>query len=275
LKPKSAHTITPRIKSIALAGFILFTFCSPTLAWGPVGHSTIGILAVNQLDVDVRVELEKVVGPLDAHAMEKACNWPDAVRETEQWSWSAPLHYVNIPRGDFIYQQTRDCPTQQCATEAIKEYAGQLADQQLDIEKRWQAFAWLCHFTGDLHQPLHAGYADDRGGNDFEVSFDAKQINLHGFWDYELIQKNAGSIQNLVQILSSSDRLAVGSDWSIDSVDDWTNESHKLTKTIVYPKTVILDDAYQQQSWAIAQKQIKLAASRLALIINSGFETVK
>lgn len=252
-----------------------FSFSSSALAWGPVGHSTIGILAVDQLNVNVRVELEKVVGALDAQALEEACSWPDTVRETEEWSWSAPLHYINIPRGNFVYQQPRDCPTRQCATEAIKEYADQLADRQLDIEKRRQAFAWLCHVTGDLHQPLHAGFADDRGGNDFEVSFDDHQINLHGFWDYELIKLNAGSSQHLVRILNSPELVETDSDWSVNSVDDWTNESHELAKTVVYPATIILDEAYQQRSWAVAQKQMRLAASRLALIINSRFEHAK
>ena len=272
---QSPHTIATHIMSIALAGCTLLSISSPALAWGPVGHSTIGILAVDQLDVDVRGELEKIIAPLDADTLEEACNWPDAVRETEEWSWSAPLHYVNIPRGNFVYQQSRDCPTRQCATEAIKEYANQLADGQLDIEKRRQAFAWLCHITGDLHQPLHAGYADDRGGNEFEVSFDDRQINLHDFWDYELIELNAGSSQHLVRILNSPKVVETVSDWSTDSVDEWTTESHELTKTVVYPSTISIDEAYQQQSWAIAQKQMILAASRLAFIINTQFKNTK
>jgi hypothetical protein len=269
------YQIAAHIISKALAACVLFSFSNAALAWGPVGHSAIAILAVDQLSADVRGELEKIVGPLDAHALEEACNWPDAVLETKVWSWSAPLHYVNIPRGNFVYQQSRDCPARQCATEAIKEYADQLADRQLGIEKRRQAFAWLCHVTGDLHQPLHAGFADDRGGNNFEVRFDDRQINLHGFWDYELIKKNAGSSQHLVRILNLPEPIETGSDWSINSVDDWTDESHELTKTVVYPGTIILDEAYQQQSWVIAQKQMILAASRLALIINTRFENTK
>jgi hypothetical protein len=275
LTHQNPHKMTAHITFIALAGCILIWFSNPAQAWGPVGHSTIGILAVEQLDVAVRGELEKIVGPLDADALEEACNWPDAARETKEWSRSAPLHYVNIPRGNFVYLQPRDCPTRQCATEAIKEYADQLADGHLNIEKRRQAFAWLCHITGDLHQPLHVGFADDRGGNDFEVSFDDRQINLHGFWDYELIELNAGSSLNLTRILNSSVLVKTDSDWSTDSVDDWTNESHELTKTLVYPGTIILDEAYQQQSWVVAQKQMRLAASRLAIIINTRFKNAK
>ena len=52
-------------------------------------------------------------------------------------------------------------------------------------------------------------------------------------------------------------------------VNDWTNESHELAKQTVYPATMNIDETYLQQSWERAQKQISLAATRLALIINT------
>jgi hypothetical protein len=135
----------------ALASLVLFAYSSISLAWGPDGHSAIGILAIDQLQPDARRELESFVSPLDDLAMIKACNWPDAIRETKEGAWSAPLHYINIPRGDFVYQESRDCPQQQCATEAIKRFAAELANHQAAKEQRWQALAWLCHLVGDLH----------------------------------------------------------------------------------------------------------------------------
>ena len=52
-------------------------------------------------------------------------------------------------------------------------------------------------------------------------------------------------------------------------VDDWTNESHQLTRQSVYPARSNIDERYAQQSWELVQKRITTAASRLALIINS------
>jgi len=253
-------------------GFLICTLISYspiTLAWGPDGHSTIGILAINQLQPDARRELASFVNPLDKQTMVEACNWPDVIRETEEWAWSSPQHYINIPRGDFTYLKSRDCADGQCATEAIKHYAAELANYEAGDEKRKQAFAWLCHLVGDLHQPLHAGFADDRGGNDFDIVFKGEQMNLHGFWDFEVINQHADSWQVLVDLLKPSPLYQAGSNWTEEMVDDWTNESHQLAKKKVYPVNINIDDTYEQQSWELAQERLDLAASRLALIINT------
>ena len=263
------RTIFSRIISLTFASYALFGYSTDSLAWSADGHTSIGILAISQLQAESRRELESLIGPLDDHAMEKACNWPDEIRETEEWDWSARFHYINIPRGDFVYLESRDCPDQQCATQAIKRYAAELADREAPREQRMQAFAWLCHLVGDLHQPLHAGFEDDRGGNNFDIIFKGEQMNLHGFWDFELINQHAGSWQNLVRLLSTSPVTEATSNWSPEMVNDWTNESHKLAKHTVYPATKNIDEIYLQKSWERAQKQISSAATRLALIINT------
>lgn len=263
-RPFSIRTICATFVCLALSGYAAHSF-----AWGQDGHTAIGVLAINQLQPDARRELEFIVGPLDEQAITKACTWPDKIRETEEWSWSASRHYINIPRGDFLYLESRDCPDKQCVTEAIKEYAVQLGDRQLSKEKRWQAFAWLCHLTGDLHQPMHAGFADDRGGNNFDIIFEDEQINLHGFWDFELINLYAGNAHDLITLLDEYPTDQAASNWSSEMVNDWTNESHELAKTMAYPTTKKVNEAYLQQSWKLVQKQIPLASSRLALIINS------
>ena len=265
----NSSIILSRIICTTFASYALFGYSTDTLAWSADGHTSIGILAISQLQAEPRRELENIIGPLDAQAMEKACNWPDEVRETEEWAWSARSHYINIPRGNFVYLESRDCPDQQCVTQAIKRYATELTSQQASKQQRWQAFSWLCHLVADLHQPLHAGFADDRGGNNFDIIFKGEQMNLHGFWDFELIDQHAGGWQNLVSLLSTSPGVEAGSNWSPEMVNDWTNESHELAKQTVYPATRNIDEIYMQQSWELAQKQLSAAASRLALIINS------
>jgi hypothetical protein len=264
-----SRIIFSRIICLTFASCTLFGYSNDTLAWSADGHTSIGILAISQLQTESRHELENIIGPLDEQAMAKACNWPDEIRETEEWDWSARLHYINIPRGDFVYLESRDCPDQQCATQAIKRYATELANRESPMEQRWQAFAWLCHLVGDLHQPLHAGFEDDRGGNNFDIIFKGEQMNLHGFWDFELINQHAGSWQNLVRLLSTSPVSRATSNWSPEMVNDWTNESHKLAKQAVYPAIRNIDETYVQKSWELTQKQISSAVSRLALIINS------
>jgi len=258
-----------RIICTILASYALLGYSTNSLAWGPDGHTTIGILAMGQLTPEARGELESMIGPLNEEAMQKACNWPDAVRETEEWEWSAPQHYVNIPRDDFSYLKSRDCPDGRCVTEAIKHYAAELTSPQIEKEQRWQAFAWLCHVVGDLHQPLHAGFADDRGGNDFGIVFKGEQLNLHRFWDSELINQYADSWQSLFELLNTNPVVQADANWSPEMVDGWTNNSHQLASEKLYPATEKIDEAYVQKSWVLAQQQLRLAASRLALIINT------
>jgi len=41
----------------------------------------------------------------------------------------------------------------------------------------------LVHFVGDIHQPMHFGKPSDRGGNDVELKWFGRKINLHRVWD--------------------------------------------------------------------------------------------
>jgi len=265
----------------AVIGIALFGYSTQPLAWGADGHTAIGVLAIDQLQPDALRELESIVNPLTKQAMAEACNWPDVIRETEEGKWSSPLHYINIPRDAEAYSESRDCPeqpghsaqtkrpAQHCVTEAIKYFAVGLANQQATREQRWQAFAWLCHLVGDLNQPLHAGFADDRGGNNIEVIFEGKPVDLHHFWDHALIDQRAGSWQYLVGQLSVFPPHAADSHWSPGMVNEWTNESHQLAKEYAYPETANIDEIFARQSWELIQQQITKAAFNLALIINS------
>jgi len=56
-----------------------------------------------------------------------------------------------------------------------------------------QSGAILSHVAlRHVHQPLHAGYADDRGGNKFQVRVFGRGTNLHALWDTGLIQTGPG-----------------------------------------------------------------------------------
>ncbi len=244
-------------------------FSTNIFAWGQDGHAVIGILAAGDMQADAKTELQTVLGSLDEQTLAEACNWPDVVRETDEWAWTYPLHFTNLPPDESSYSQARDCPEQLCATEAIKKYAEQLGDRQASIEKRRQAFAWICHLTGDLHQPLHAGYAFDRGGNEFDITLNGEKMNLHNLWDSALIKSRAGGRQQLINILSKSPMVQAGDNWSAGMVDRWTEESHQLVRQEVYPQDPEISQSYADKSWGIVQKQLISAASHLALIVNT------
>ena len=52
-------------------------------------------------------------------------------------------------------------------------------------EERLVALKYVVHLVADVHQPLHGGFADDRGGNGFQISWKSLErgSNLHALWD--------------------------------------------------------------------------------------------
>jgi hypothetical protein len=255
-----------------LATTILFSFLgfSETgQGWGTEGHAATGILAMTRLHPAALEEITHLLGSVDGESMLEACNWPDVVRETDEWDWSAPQHYINLPPGVPVYSRSRDCPDQMCATEAIKKYAVVLGNKQLDLQQRRQSFAWLCHLTGDLHQPLHAGYASDRGGNNYEITVAGERSDLHTYWDHILINDRTGDWQTLVKLLKIQFNPETADKWDPLMVERWTEESHALVDEMVYPSEKEITDLYAQNSWELIQQRIVTAASRLALIINT------
>lgn len=250
---------------------LFLTLLSPVSAraWGPDGHFQVGKLAMQGLDPTASAWLHDVLGTDDDAAIKQACNWPDHVRDKPAWDWSAPQHYVNIPRSASHYDRQRDCPGGLCATEAIKKYAGQLGDPRLDERKQWEAYAWLCHLVGDLHQPLHAGYGDDRGGNDVNVSYRGEAINLHRFWDSTLIQEHLGANSNWQKPLATVSPRLAGKPWNPAEIDAWTDESHRLAREAVYPPGKVIQADFAENSWLLIRQQWLKAGQRLARILNT------
>jgi len=220
-------------------------------------------------DQEAREQLQYLLGDLSNERMDELCNWPDAMREIEAWSWASPQHYVNLPRSTTRYEAERDCRDGLCATEAIKKYAAELGNDRLDPEQRKQAFAWLCHLVGDLHQPLHCGFADDRGGNQFRILFNNQESNLHEFWDHTLIEQRAGDIETLVNVSSSEPGDVSNMSWNPLEVNLWTEQSHLLAIELAYPEKPEISAEFADQTWSTIKQRLSLAAERLALILNA------
>lgn len=243
-------------------------------AWGPTGHAVIGQAALDRLSPPARAEALSILGVAPGQdadsALDRACNWPDEVRETPEWAWSAPLHYVNLPRSDPRYDRQRDCPDGLCVTEGILRYAAVLGRPEanrppsghLEDSARWQAFAWVCHLVGDLHQPLHAGFRDDRGGNLVEVEYRGERWNLHEFWDGVLTRER----------WSAGDRLPAsagptGTGFEPTEPACWTEESHRYAVEVAYPPCETISTEFADRSWSLILERWSDAAERLARVL--------
>jgi len=64
------------------------------------------------------------------------------------------------------------------------------AKEQTDANKL-VALKSLGHWVGDIHQPLHVSFLDDKGGNTIRTSGQCPG-NLHAVWDTCLVQYAVG-----------------------------------------------------------------------------------
>ena len=77
--------------------------------------------------------------------------------------------------------------TEETKQENIKK-AEELRKEKLSKKEVKIKICYLFHLIGDLHQPLHIGYGSDKGGNSFQLTFNSKKTNLHGLYDYGIIE---------------------------------------------------------------------------------------
>ncbi len=241
-------------------------------AWGPEIHHVIGLLALEQLEEPTAGSLKGIMSTQSAEDMAAACNWPDEYRETEQGAWSAPQHYINVPAGKRRYEPARDCPDGLCVSGAITRYAAELTDTGQPAEVRRQAWSRICHFIGDIHQPLHVGYAEDRGGNEILVTWRTRQMDLHDFWDHALLEENYDDWRELTADLSQLIDASGRNDWSPTEADLWASESHELVRRSAYPPGPEITETFAAESWLLARARSVLASERLARVTRSALE---
>ena len=55
-------------------------------------------------------------------------------------------------------------------------------------EKKLNALKYLTHLVGDVYQPLHADYLDDKGGNKYQLLAFMRGSNQHALWDSGIVK---------------------------------------------------------------------------------------
>ena len=93
-----------------------------------------------------------------------ACTLPDHPRKR------ASDHFVNLSRD--ATGLTDDCGVSSpCVATAIaKDFAVLSSNSATDASLKF-----LGHWVGDVHQPLHVSFEDDRGGNGIRVSGECRK----------------------------------------------------------------------------------------------------
>ena len=273
-------------------------------AWGPQGHSVIGLIADGHLKSEVK---ELIAEKFNINSLADVATWADRTRKKrkEESSW----HYTNIEEGQWTYNAERDCPDRACVTEKIYEFSGILVDRSTSLRERKDALKFLVHFVGDVHQPLHLGNLKDRGGGTLRFLYKGKVASLHYLWDGGLIDwggeppqvgvaadSNAAVTQTRppkawslfpagvarsrrvggASLLKYAARLngrvseVEVSTWSLSTVSDWANESRSLALKEAYNvDKEDLSKAYIKRGQEIINLRLTQAGVRLAHLLNT------
>jgi hypothetical protein len=258
---------------------LFFVTCTPSisLAWGDLGHKIVCDLAFKLALPETRAEIRRLIQKDEQFDFFRdACIWPDHPRKR------GPEHFINLARSATKLTSSA-CPlAAKCTLTAIESDMDVLSSTASD-DKKLDALKFLGHWVGDLHQPLHVSFEDDRGGNNVPVSGECS-TNMHSTWDTCLVIKAVGASPTVAaNDLLSAITPAQKELWT-QATDprDWANESFAITRA---PATkycvqqagscnlpsgeVDIDVAYVTNARAIVREQLSKAAVRLAKILDA------
>lgn len=241
--------------------FISFaTWPVTSFAWGSTGHQTIATLAEKQLTPKAQAQVNVLLAQEPDSTLASISTWADERKNSTTARW----HFLNFPRDSCTYDKARDCPDGNCVVGAI--------DRQLDILKssatdpqKLQALKYLVHFVGDLHQPLHLGYLDDKGGNKYQIQAYKRGSNLHSLWDSGLIKYVSDDPDVWVTRLSAKPlpmRVNV-----IDPVRV-AEESCRIVATPGFYPDRKVEGPYVDRWTPVVEQQLQLGGARLARMLN-------
>ncbi len=219
-------------------------------AWWEYGHYTVAAIAWNEVKPQTRLAIEDLLRaersletpncPLKT--LEDASYWPDCIKELgPRFDYAFSWHFqnVNICKP---FDLGPACKDGNCVSRQIERNLKLLKDKKVPKRERLMALAFLTHFVGDLHMPLHAGDRGDRGGNDVKAAYGVIEgrMNLHALWDGPLAERAISTPPSGPEgIVAGWDANERGQR-AAGSVEDWSREAWAVSRDISY-KTALGD----------------------------------
>jgi hypothetical protein len=278
---------------------------SEALAWGDSGHRTVCEIALRNLTPFARTEVRRLLqahpailgaNPLNAE-YGWACTYPDHPASSGPGRRS-PEHFANYARTTMLITGPGCGIATLCVMSAIEADFAILRSTTATDRDKAAALVYLGHWLGDIHQPLHSSFEDDRGGN--EVNSRGLCTNsLHSTWDTCILQSRylgSGPSVDRVRLLATEWSLQVSdterAEWVASAPWQWSAESYAITlrpevgycfmlqAACQYSPTQVtwaegqprrsvqIDSAYMDWSMPIIQRRITQAGVRLAHRLN-------
>jgi hypothetical protein len=269
---------------------------SGAYAWGAKAHLVMGMLAEERLTPTTRAAVNAILAD---NELASATLWADHMRDspTKRKFWTtyaASWHYVNIARGSD-YSTSKKNPHGD-AYLALQTFTAILLNKPVPAgpvreglelyfddfdaqspQARKFALQFLIHIVGDLQQPLHSGFAQDRGGNRIELSWFGEPTNLHSLWDSLLLERQQRSAAQIQRRLSERVRhMPASTIRAIESAGplDWMKENQSLLERIYAKHSAknTFGDDYAVEFLPMLEEQLVKGGLRTAWFLNTIFD---
>lgn len=246
--------------------------------WGPVGHRTIATIAEANLTPAAQRMVARWLGP---ESLVDVANWADAVRSTPAYAHTYGYHFEQVADGEtYLESLRRQTPSQLRQgglVAALMVSHLTLRDPRVPVREKTLALKFLVHLAGDVHQPLHTGRPEDRGGSRIHLDWFGRRSSLHRVWDSGLLAEghldvlrpgmSARATSDAYAKLLIEKYAAMPVDVRMD-VRGWMEESVSLRPAAYYE--LYRTDPAGYVAWNIedVDRRIYVAGFRLAQMLN-------
>lgn len=236
--------------------------------WSKTGHRAIGKVAQEELSGKTRRALDKL---LDGQSIASISNFADEIKADRRFKEFSAWHYVNIPPG-MDYSDIEPSKYGDLVV-GIQKCISMVKNDKNTKEDRVFYFKMLVHLIGDLHQPMHIGRVEDKGGNDIQVQWFGNGSNLHRVWDSNMINDYGLSYTELATSLPKLDKKEKRAIQN-GTVLDWVEESQEIANKLYESVEVGEKLAYRYSYtwWGTVESQLQKGGLRLAKVLNELFK---
>jgi hypothetical protein len=195
-----------------------------SMAWGVLGHRVTGGIAEHYLSPKAKTTIKKILGN---QSVALSGGWADFIKSDRSYDYIGPWHYINVPAGlsekEFNDHLKKD--TSANVYTRVRWLTGQLKNKQLAHDKQVFYLRLLIHLVADIHQPLHAGRPEDKGGNSIKLYWFNTPTNLHRVWDEHLVEFQQLSYTEHVAAINFT-TPAQNTKWQKQPLSAWIYESY-------------------------------------------------
>lgn len=293
-----------RHRLVSAAGLAYFA-----VAFDKDAHDAIGQTCASAMDQVAIKQVKRLLGGQDAS-------------DVAAWGHEVAVNYPSVDRLHFqvhddslkpfcgpVSEQVSKCEDNMCLLQAIKHFYGKVLQDEgrkidypsLDYGKLGKGIKFtdadsvkmLINLIGDLHQPMHVGFAGDDNGKKVQVKFRGMLMSLYDVWD-KAISEAVRTQESSFWLGGWTHVRAVSSEYARDkelwekegafkSFERWIQESVEFACTKAYthpiagfriagpnaePGPIIFnEDGYHawRELWL---KQILIAGERTAIVLN-------